>query len=113
MIDGGVISGYLALAVTRGVDRLMTSKIDKSLAALANRIRDELGPNPFHELRSDPGDRHARSRIARAVEHLARQDRWFADDVARLAGRCDREGGRPLLRQNCACATRTRTTTAC
>lgn len=39
MIDGGVIAGYLALAVSRGVDRVVSNKIDSILAALENRIK--------------------------------------------------------------------------
>jgi hypothetical protein len=99
MIDGGVISGYLALAVARGVDRFVSNKIDAILVALENRVKAAMGVGPSRDLRADPTDPQVQNMVARAIERRAQRDTTFARDLASLRDRLDREGGRPLLRQ--------------
>lgn len=99
MIDGGVLSGYLALAVARGVDRFVSNKIDTILMDLENRVKAAMGLGPSRELRDDPTDPQAQNMVARAIERRAQQDAQFARDLASLRDRLDREGGRRLLRQ--------------
>lgn len=99
MIDGGLIAGYLAVAVARGADRFVSNKIDSFLNALATRVASKMGHRPAADLRADPTDVQVQDRIAHAIEKRSRNDARFARDLAALQERLDREGGRQLVQQ--------------
>ncbi|GAB3886230.1 hypothetical protein GCM10029964_050180 [Kibdelosporangium lantanae] len=98
MIETGLVAGYLALAVARGVDRYVTNRVDTLLQSLELRVRSALGPAPARDLRLDPTDRRRQESIARALDRRARRDPRFARDLAGLTDRLDRAGGRSSSR---------------
>ncbi|MFS8099381.1 hypothetical protein LFM09_19850 [Lentzea alba] len=96
MIDGMVVAGYLGLIAARAAGRFVDRRLDVGLEALLNSVRAKLGRNPASELARQPGP-DARQRIAGEIEHAARNDRLFSDDLARIVAQLDRNGGRNVI----------------
>lgn len=99
MIDGGVIAGYLALAIGRGVGRFVDRGLDAALDALADRVKKKMGLGPAADLRPDPHDPRVHDKIAGAIARRAAADPRFDRDLAMLQRRLDQAGGRAALRQ--------------
>lgn len=99
MIDGGLVTGYLAAAAARYGKRLADATVDAALDRLAGVVAGRLGSGPSADLERDPSDPRTRDRVARAVEDVARQDARFAADLAAVQAQLDRAGARPLINQ--------------
>jgi hypothetical protein len=97
MIDGGVIAAYLAAAVARGGERLVSKAVDAGLDRLSAAVVRRMGRGPDTDLARDPRSPAAQAHVGRAIESAAQRDPAFAQELAALLQQLDRSGGRRLI----------------
>lgn len=99
MIDGGLIVGYLTAALVRGGKRLADRKIDALLDRLTAVVMERMGMGPIDELAADPRDERRQRDLGLRIDGAASANRAFARELAEIAERLDRAGGRRMLNQ--------------
>ncbi|TWF77495.1 hypothetical protein FHX44_113405 [Pseudonocardia hierapolitana] len=99
MIDGGVIAAYLAVAVTRGEQRLLGRVVDTALDRLFDSVARRLGPRRAADLARNPYDSAILAEVAGAIDAAARRDAGFARELAALLAQLESHGGRHLVDQ--------------
>lgn len=97
MIDGGVIAAYLAAAVARGGERLVSKAVDAGLDRLSAAVARRMGRGPDTDLARDPRSPAVQAHVGRAIESAAQRDPAFAQELAALLQQLDRVGGRRLI----------------
>lgn len=99
MIDGGIVAGYLSLAIAKAAGRFVDRRLDRGLDDLAGRIQTKFGPQPATDLARKPG-RGAQQHVASAIEAAARRDPQFERDLRQIVGQLDYLGGRNAITTN-------------
>ena len=97
MIDGGIVVGYLTVALARGAGRLADRAFDGLLDRLAGEIQRRLGSEPADTLTRHPDDPASRQQIARDLQVAMRMDPNFARDLQELVAELDSRGGREII----------------
>jgi hypothetical protein len=97
MIDGGVVVGYLTVALARGARHLADRAFDTLLDRLAHTIESRLGSEPAETLKRHPGESESESRVSRDLQVAMRVDDSFAREITRLVSELDRRGGQEIV----------------
>jgi hypothetical protein len=97
MIDGGVVVGYLTVALARGATRLADRAFDGLLDKLVGEIKRRLGSEPEETLMHHPADPVSRQQIARDLQVAMRMDPSFARELEEVVAELDRLGGRNVI----------------
>lgn len=97
MIDGGIVVGYLVVALARGAERLADRAFDSLLDRLAGAIESRLGREPADTLTYHSGDPESEKRVARDLQVAMRMDPAFARALESLVQELDERGGRQIV----------------
>lgn len=96
-IDGGLVVGYLTVALTRAGKRLSDKALDRLLDRLTDVVAARMGDAPIARVATQPRSTEVQREVGQAFDRQIRVDEWFRHEVSDLVAELDRHGGRQLV----------------